>query len=414
MPLDDTSPALDLLLLGTVLALELSDRDRRVLQKRYDLLKPHLERRGSPLAPYLNDRSLVYAQGSRAIGATIVYGNEDDRFDLDGILEFPTPPGWGPEMILDQLYQGLEGFPDAVGIKRCTRCIQIQFAFMHLDVTPMDPAAEPRIERVGEIYHCPDRGLDERIPANPYGFAQWFRRTVVRPELLLQREVAVIRASMGLRDRIALGSTLKADIDVDDLPDEVDPIRDAPQVIALKLMKRYLFLRYAKRDERRPPSVYLSKLAAMTPVSRYGICAQLEDYAELLAGKMVGALEGGKWPEERNPTLLVENFNDRWPTAISEMRLFLSDLQHLRKELATARASSVEEIQRIFSGLFGETVTETSLKAYLGRLSDRPGKSSFERGKGFVAAPAILPSTSGAKASVAPAHRFHSGLLKKR
>ena len=414
MPLDDTSPVLDLLLLGTVLDLELSDRDRRVLQKRYDLLKPHLERRGSPLAPFLNERALVYAQGSRAIGATVLYGQNDDRFDLDGILEFPTPWGWTPERVLDHLYLGLEGFPDAIGIERCTRCIQIKFAFMHLDVTPMDPAAEPRRERIGEIYHSPDTGPQSRVWANPYGFAKWFRGTVVLPETLFLSEVAAMRASMGIKDRFAPGSVLKAEIDVEGLPTDVDPIRDAPQVIALKLMKRYLFLRYMKRDERRPPSVYLSKLAALTPVSRYGICAQIEDYAELLAAKMMEALQGGKWPEERNPALSAENFNDRWPTNTSEMGMFLSDLQHLRKELAKARASSVAEIQSIFSGLFGERVTETSLQAYAARMTDRPGKSSFERGKGFVAAPAILPSASRAKASVAPAHRFHSGLLKKR
>jgi hypothetical protein len=102
----DTTPALDLLLLGTVVELELSDRDRRVLQKRYDLLKPHLERPRSPLAPYLNDRALVYPQGSRAIGATVLYGQNDDQFDLDGILEFPTPNGWTPDKVLDQLYLG--------------------------------------------------------------------------------------------------------------------------------------------------------------------------------------------------------------------------------------------------------------------------------------------------------------------
>lgn len=151
MPLDNTSPALDALLLGTVLELELSDRDRRVLRKRYDLIKPHLERQGSALAPYLNN-ALVYAQGSRAIGATIVHGADDDRFDLDGILEFPTPMGWGPAKVLDELYTSLEGFPDSTGIQRCTRCIQLKFAFMHLDLTPMDPASAPRVDRVGDIY----------------------------------------------------------------------------------------------------------------------------------------------------------------------------------------------------------------------------------------------------------------------
>jgi hypothetical protein len=285
---------------------------------------------------------------------------------------------------------------------------------MHLDVTPMDPAAVPRQERAGEIYHSPDKGIDCRVRANPYGFAQWFRNTVAMPDAMFRGEIASMRAAMGIKDHFAPGSVLKAEIDVEDLPPDIDPIRDAPQVIVLKLMKRYLFLRYDKRSERRPPSVYLSKIAALTPVTKFGICAQLESYAGLLAERMQYALTTGRWPEERNPALWEENFNDRWPSSVAEMQLLLSDLRHLVKELAKARVSSVPEIQGIFSDLFGERVTETSLKAYADRMTARPGKSSFERGKGFVAAPAILPAASGAKASAAPAHQFHSGLLRKK
>lgn len=113
----------------------------------------------------------IYAQGSRAIGATIVHGAADDRFDLDAILEFSPPREWAPQKVLNELYLAFQGFPDVKSIVRCTRCVQLQFAFMHLDVTPMDPAADPRPERAGDIYHSPDNGADERIPVNPYGFA---------------------------------------------------------------------------------------------------------------------------------------------------------------------------------------------------------------------------------------------------
>ena len=59
--------ALDEVLLDVAALIELSPRDRRVADNRYRLLKEHLERRGSPLAPYLVDGvSLIYAQGSIA------------------------------------------------------------------------------------------------------------------------------------------------------------------------------------------------------------------------------------------------------------------------------------------------------------------------------------------------------------
>ena len=145
MPLDDTSPQLDALLLGTVLEMELSDRDHQVASKRYSLIPDHLQRPTSPIRQYM-ENALVYPQGSRAIGATIVHGADDDRFDLDAVLEFRTPIGWTPRRVLDELYVAFAGFPDVKKIERCTRCVQLQFAFMHLDVTPMDPDRDPRPE----------------------------------------------------------------------------------------------------------------------------------------------------------------------------------------------------------------------------------------------------------------------------
>lgn len=103
MPLDDTSPQLDALLLGTVLEMELSDRDHQVASKRYSLIPDHLQRPTSPIRQYM-ENALVYPQGSRAIGATIVHGADDDRFDLDAVLEFRTPVGWTPRRVLDELH----------------------------------------------------------------------------------------------------------------------------------------------------------------------------------------------------------------------------------------------------------------------------------------------------------------------
>ena len=45
------------------------------------------------------------------------------------------------------------------------------------------------------------------------------------------------------------------------LPPVIPPRVDAQQVHALKLMKRYLNLRYERRRMRRPPSIYFTKLS---------------------------------------------------------------------------------------------------------------------------------------------------------
>ncbi len=412
MPLDDTAPHLDALLLAAVLEMELSPRDHQVTDKRYNLIPDHLQRPSSPIRQYM-ETALVYPQGSRAIGATIVHGAEDDRFDLDAILEFKTPIGWTPRRVLDELHDAFQGFPDVRKIERCTRCIQLQFAFMHLDVTPMDPASFPRLERVGDIYHSSDDGHDERFKVNPYGFNQYFKRRVTMPNLIFQNHIRDLRSRLQMKDRLVPG-TITADASIDDLPETIDPIRDAPQVIALKLMKRYLNLRYAKRDEKRPVSVYLSKIAVEVPLSPYGVCAQLEAFAGELDKRMRIALATGERPEERNPAFSEENFNDRWPKHDRDMQILRADLRHLTTELGRARSSELTETCKIFDDLFGERVSQKAVRAYINGLSSAAAPGHYEHNKGFIASPALVAATPvrATQVSKAPPHHFHPSIRK--
>jgi len=222
-----------------------------------------------------------------------------------------------------------------------------------------------------------------------------------------------MRARLEIKDHLPAG-IIVADADVDNLPDLIDPIRDAPQVIALKLMKRFLNIRYATRDMKRPVSVYLSKVSVLVGPSPNGLCGQLAAFANELDRRVTHALVTGTPLDERNPVFPEENFNDRWPKDAGEMRVFREDLRHLVRELDRARRSSVVEIRKIFDGLFGETVSGRAVQGYMDGVTGGAGPASYERGKGFVAAPAILAPASVAAAPIsrAPSHHFHSGLMR--
>ena len=118
---DDAIERLDTvneILLDVASIIELSPTDRRLAENRYRKLKQYLERDTSALKPYLNDGdSVIYAQGSIATGTTIVSGTEDDRFDLDAIVELIVPADWSDKRALDVLYDSLDGFPGSVGIE---------------------------------------------------------------------------------------------------------------------------------------------------------------------------------------------------------------------------------------------------------------------------------------------------------
>ncbi len=405
-----TSPALDDLLLDVATAIELSDRDRRVAEKRYRLLKEHLERPESQLAPYLIDNeSRIYPQGSMATGTTVVSGIKDDRFDIDALVEINVPSHWTPKYILDLLYEALKDFPDVKKVVRCTRCVQLQFAFMHMDVTIMDPAQEPRPDRIGEIFHSSDTGEELRVPANPFGFSAWFRDQVGIGSQSFSDIISKRRVAGGI-DRLYLEEEVRA-AEQDDLPPMLPPRLDSEQVVALKLLKRFLVIRYEDRDVKRPPSIYLSKLAADLDVSAYGLTVQFIELAKHIRENMLYHINMGQKPDERNPRYEPDRLNDRWPENVADMEVLEKDMSYLLSKLQVVQLEEFKEIGKVLTELFGERVSQWSVERLLDRdlsasLEGHPREYEQHTGTiipaGSIAAPAI-------KVKEVPQHNFHCG-----
>lgn len=404
-----TDPNFDDFLLDVATSLELSDNDRRLAESRYRELKSHLERPSSPLKDYLvAGESRIYAQGSISIGTTIVSG-DDDRFDLDAMVEINVPKCWDNDRALDLLFDALQGFPNVREIERCTRCVQMRFATMHLDVTIMDPYTIPRNEREGEIFHSPDHGPSYRVAANPFGFAVWFRGSVEERgdsngflKNLSERRIA------NAIDRLDIRAA-----DLDDLP-PILPVRlDSQEVIALKLVKRYLNIRYGNRKLNKPPSVYVSKLAITCGRSREGLAGQVRALASHIIGQMDLALSQNSGPDERNPVFFPDRLNDRWPATQDDRRTLRQDMVKLLEAMERARLGTIVEIFSAFGDLFGETI---SRKAAL-RLRDREAGGSDTSPNRFLKETGTVVSAATATPAVAkvsrpvPEHRFHGGLI---
>ncbi len=412
------SPNLDDILLDIVAAIELSPRDRQVAENRYRRLKEHLERPQSPLAQYLNDgESHIYPQGSMAIGATIVDGTDDDRFDLDALVEMVVPTSWTPDDVLDTLYTALKDFPDAKEIVRCTRCVQIRFAFMHMDVTILDPTTGKGIDRAGEIFHSPDEGPSYPVPANPYGFSGWFRSTVeIGSETLPQAMSA--KRMMNSIDRLAPSPFEVANAaEQDDIPAMIPPHLDSEQVLALKLLKRNLNLAYENRDIRRPPSIYLTKMAADVGLSPYGLFSQLLSLAQYIKSEMKKHQQAGLLPDERNPSYDPDRLNDRWPTEQKDMHILEQDMDYLISGLQAVQTADFREITKILADLFGEKISGHSVERYLDRAikaGDTGGSGNYIRNVGiYVPSEAVIAPAVSKSVSTVPKNHFHCSEIKK-
>lgn len=413
MTLFTNNSDLDDTLLDVATSIELSENDRRVAESRYRKLKDHLENPECLLAQYLvEDESRIYAQGSMAIGATIVSGDNDDRFDLDALVEIRVPHNWSPKQALDILHDALKTFPGAKDVIRCTRCVQMQFAHMHMDVTILDPKKRPYIQRAGEIFHSPDSGSSQRIPVNPYGFTQWFREHTPEATVSFSEALGFRRSKYGI-DRLEQPDSISL-AEQEDLPPILPPRLDSENVVALKLLKRFLYKRYETRKIKRPPSVYLSKLAITAGSSPDGLCAQLRLLADFIKENMDYYINLGRFPDERNPSYDEDRFNDRWPESTNDLHVLLHDMKHLISAIDKAKYSSFTEITNILFDLFGEQISRAAIKTTLERES-QAGKNNegmlYQKGSGKIFIPGTV-TPHIIKSSPIPAHNFHCQTIK--
>jgi Second Messenger Oligonucleotide or Dinucleotide Synthetase domain len=398
---------LDDLLLDMATSIEPSDADRKIIDKRYRELKTHLERPSSALSKYLlDDESRIYAQGSISISAAIVSGDKDDRFDVDAMVEFDVPADWSEGKALDVLFEALQGFPGAEKIARNTRCVTIHFASMHMDVTIMHPQKEPRTARVGEIFHSPDKGHSYRVPANPYGFSTWFRKSV-----FFQEGVGSFADRISKRRLENYIDRLQAPVtnalDQDKLPPMIPPRMDAQQVVALKLMKRILNVEYAKQKVRKPPSVYTTKKAADCGYEPLGLTAQLERLAKCIQNEMTNAIAFGSGPDERNPMHYEDRINDRWPETQEDRQVFRNVMGKVLRSLEIAKASDFSEIAKIMNEMFGEKISERAVKKHLSRR-DGSNPAMVMKAVGTIIPAVVIsaPAVARDMRSI-PDHRFH-------
>jgi len=209
-----------------------------------------------------------------------------------------------------------------------------------MDVTIMDRRAKIAVERAGEIFHSPDTGASSRVPSNPWGFTSWFRGTVgVGQEAFAAtlREHRLVVAKNRLtfideNERIVVAKAEQVD-----LPPVIPSAIDAQEAVALKLLKRFLNLRYEGLPVKRPPSIYLTKRAGDVGYVPQGLTAQLFQLADSTAKIMRNHIAAGTRPRELNPSYAPDRINDRWPaddaSGVKDMKILAEQLEYLTDRL---------------------------------------------------------------------------------
>lgn len=404
-PLGPNAPLGEILLAGTALRIELPPSLHRLAVERYEAVRNHAERVGSPLRDRIR---IFYPQGSMAIRSTIRSRKREDGYDIDIVAELILPPGTAPKAVLDLLFEAINGPSGSQyhgKVERQTRCVTVYYADgMHLDITPtiLVDEYDPRLSW---LFHAKaEEPITQhlRLLMNSFAFCDWFNE---RTPADLEFAKAYATKAMAL-------DQVRADADVVPVPEHatVEGGKSAA-VVALQLLKRNRNIRFAPRRGRMPPSVMLAKFTGDTAFPGSSISEALDALLETTLGALEEAQRAGVLIDVRNPCCIEDRFTDRWPENAQAQRLYIDDLKLLREQLMIVMSSSASLAQKreVLMAMFGEGPAQAVVDEYAASIGHavRTGQRVVS-GTGRVL-PVTSPALMGGHGAQARPHTFFGG-----
>ena len=343
------------LLMRTAIRVELPPSLHRLAVERYEAIRNHMERDGSPLK---NRVRLFYPQGSMAIRATIRSRKRDEGYDIDIVAELILPPWMAPREILDLLFEAINGPRGSRyhgKVKRQSRCVTVEYeGGMHLDVTP-SLLLEPGVPRLSHIFHAkpeePEH-LHRRLVMNSFAFVEHVNvRTPVDIDFRKRYAYEVKRYAE------LYPYTFKAADAVEVPGHATEEGGKSAAIVALQLLKRNRNERYRnRRDMRMPPSVMHSKFTGDIARAGWTLTEALDALSAHALEQIATAERHGQLVDVRNPTCEADCFTDRWPENLAAQGVHLNDLNEFRRQLVALKSGelSMAEMRDLLVYMFGE------------------------------------------------------------
>tara|TARA_R110001606_G_scaffold8258_7_gene36185 strand:+ start:2453 stop:3697 length:1245 start_codon:yes stop_codon:yes gene_type:complete len=386
-PFDDP---LDRILAEIALSAQLPPSLHRKAGGRYAAVRAHLE----VDAAFAEQIEHFYPQGSMAIDATISNRGTDDEYDLDIVSQLGGRfRQMDPLAILVELERALKDYP-VKKVVRQSRCVTLYYAdSMHLDITP-GLRCYGTLDRQSYITHAkgPTSSPDDRfVDMNAFGFAEWYRG---RTPLEYRMAKAFHDHWLNLE-----ASTVRADAEVDEVPDQCDFVVKNTATLALQLVKRFRNICYANYDGRIPPSVMLSYYAGMASKSDSTLSEMVIRLANWIIGDIQQASRHGQKLHVANPICENDVFTDRWPGTILQQEEFAGYLTELVTGLEAAKHgnTSADKLMEWLRDRFGDRVVTSAAD----RMADEIGAGVQSADQRYTRKGGLLLPTAGIVAATA-------------
>ena len=131
--------------------------------------------------------------------------------------------------------------------------------------------------------------------------------------------------------------SIRADAEVDDVPDQCDFAVKNAATLALQLLKRFRNIRYATYAGRVPPSVMLSYFGGMAASPDMSLSDMLVRQASWIIEEIETASLYRRLLHVANPVYDADVFTDRWPATIEQQNEFAGYLKELISGIQSAK-----------------------------------------------------------------------------
>lgn len=216
-----------------------------------------------------------------------------------------------------------------------------------------------------DIQPAPETPSDpgERLIANPYGFAEWFKANTPLDSNFVRT----------FEDRAAeYESLMMKRADSESVPPQEPPFQKSKAVVVLQLLKRWRNVQYDARPGRRPPSIMIAKLVADASGGNEQLSDELVKQARTMLVAFREQHDSRRLIHIVNPVCHRDILTDRWPGSLREQEVFVSDLQNLIAKLEQLRRGvDLDEMQKIMAELFGEAPAKHVIGAFTRTFGER-------------------------------------------
>ena len=315
----------DILLADVAIRIQLSKTNYDKAVDRFDTMKDWIDREGSDLRGLV---SLLYPQGSMAVGSTVARVSDRDEYDIDVIADLAVRQDANPQLVLDTLFDAIRGERGSRywgKTVRHTRCVCVSFEDgMHIDLTPaVRLTGLP--DRTSVIFHSKPEDPsvpDQHLWANPWGLGDWFNS-----QTRIEADFAKFFAE---RADDYYAQRIDARAPAESVPERKRADEKSRALIALQLIKRWrnvLFDRRERAKLRRPPSVLMTKLIGDNANQTRTLAEELEYQAGCMLARLEYEVGRNSKIVEVNPRCAQDVLTDRWPESMSDQKLIIGDLK---------------------------------------------------------------------------------------